>query len=62
MLGAPLGPLAQHLLAPFSTCARDPDPEVRQNAVFGLGVLAEAAVEELSPYLFASRRLRVRVT
>uniref|UniRef100_UPI00358EC45C importin-4 isoform X2 n=1 Tax=Myxine glutinosa TaxID=7769 RepID=UPI00358EC45C len=50
VLGAPLGPLAQHLLAPFSTCTRDPDPEVRQNAVFGLGVLAEAAAEELSPH------------
>ncbi|KAG0435401.1 hypothetical protein HPB47_018508 [Ixodes persulcatus] len=42
-----LAPFCQSLLAVFLGCMRDADAEVRSNAVFGLGALAESAGDAL---------------
>ncbi|KAM7294628.1 putative karyopherin (importin) beta, partial [Ixodes scapularis] len=42
-----LAPFCQPLLAVFLGCMRDADAEVRSNAVFGLGALAESAGDAL---------------
>ncbi|XP_074838416.1 importin-4-like isoform X2 [Carettochelys insculpta] len=48
-LGRATAPFVPRLLPPFLGAARDPDPEVRSNGVFALGVLAEHGGEVLLP-------------
>lgn len=49
-LGRATAPFVPRLLPPFLGAARDPDPEVRSNGIFALGVLAEHGGEALLPY------------
>ncbi|XP_074838563.1 importin-4-like isoform X1 [Carettochelys insculpta] len=48
-LGRATAPFVPRLLPPFLGAARDPDPEVRSNGVFALGVLAEHGGDVLLP-------------
>ncbi|XP_077663100.1 importin-4 isoform X3 [Eretmochelys imbricata] len=49
-LGRATAPFVPRLLPAFLRAARDPDPEVRSNGIFALGVLAEHGGEALLPH------------
>uniref|UniRef100_A0A8C8RXG2 Importin 4 n=1 Tax=Pelusios castaneus TaxID=367368 RepID=A0A8C8RXG2_9SAUR len=49
-LGQATAPFVSRLLPAFLGAARDPDPEVRSNGVFALGVLAEHSGAALLPH------------